>query len=389
MNMEINNKTNPDFMLRKAMRRSEEPSPELLSKVKYNTIKERPAVRSYYRSRRIIAIAATIGTLITLSTIAIAANTFGLRDMIIPNPGYTVSFDDFPGTEEDYRAMSPDGTLDDFTVPMDELLLAGIAGSPEYEAAMEWRNRDVITYIDGIGNVRWDKESDFFVNAETGEFVAKGIMVFDSQETLDSTPPEDIEGYIVLLEGHNDDIPEIYKWYGAFSWADVDKLNEIVERHGLVLYGEMFDYYGNNRSWNDFQDSITNEPFVDNSNNNFTLYPGYRWESGTFQFDAQYGDIWFQLRSSRKGTFDTVIINNIDISEFSDEWVYENANGTKLVLVQSANQSFILADTKTAFIAVSLGGGTQEKTSWDGATILLTRNEIENFADLIDFNQLK
>jgi len=322
--------------------------------------------------------AATVAILtIALVGTAFAVNMFGLRDLMIPHPDHIFSFDEFQGTEEQFRAMSPDGTLNDFAIPMGEMVLAGFAGSPEFKAAMEWRNRDRIIYIDGVG-VRWDQEADIFVNAETGAFFAEGIMTVENQETLDSIPPERLEGYIVRLCERND-IPEVYQWHGASSWADVDKINEIIERHGLVLNGALSEYYGNNRTWKEFQTSIANEPFIDNSNDVFTLYPGFKFETGSFNFDAQYGDIWFQFRSNRKGTFDTGALTNVDISIISDEWAFENKYGGTLILAQGVNMSFIVADTETAFIVVSIHAGTG----------LLTRSELEHFADLIDFDQLK
>jgi hypothetical protein len=320
---------------------------------------------------------------------AFAVNTFGFRDMIMPNPDLVITFDDFQGTEEQYKAINPDGTLDDFTIIMDEFLLSGFVGSPEYEAAKEWRNNDIIYVdIDGISvGVRRDWETGCWVNSETGEFVAKEIIFIDSQEALDSMTTEELEDNIVILR--SGDIPEMYLWYGALSWADVERINGIVQRYGLVLYGELFNYFENNRSWDEFQASVAKGQFVDNSDNSFTLLPGYRWESGTFKFEAQYGDIWFSLRSSRKGTFDTVIISNLDINEFTDEWAYVNVHGTNLMLAQSANQSFIIADTETAFIVVSVHAGTGASSDWVRVIPGITRNELEHFADLIDFSQLK
>ena len=323
--METNNNiTNPDYMLRNAMKRTETPSHELLNNVRYSTVKERPALRSFYRGRRIIAIAAVIMTFFTISTIAIATNTFGLRDLIILQQDYIVTFDGFSGTEEQYREMNPNGTLDDFTVPMNELLLSGIVGSPEYEAAMEWRTRDFIIYVDGIGYVRSDKKTGSIINNETGEYVAKGIMIIDSHESLKSMPSNEANDYIIIVRDDLDDIPEIYRWYGALTQIDVDIINEITKKYGLILYGNLVNYYNENMSWGEFQASIANATFINNSENLFRLYPGYRWENGTFQFDGQYSGAWFQFRSSRKGTFDTVIISNIDIDDFTDEWVYKN-----------------------------------------------------------------
>ena len=342
---------------------------------------------------KVLLIAATVAILaVALVGTAFAANMFGIRDLLVQKSDSIVTFDDFPGTEEQYKVMNPDGTLGNFTVPTGNLLLSGFAGRPEFDAVMEWLNRDSVAYvdIDGVSvGVRWDWEAEGFVNSETGEFVTKGIMVVDSQKTLDSLTPEELEDYIVILRSDLDEIPEVYRWYGVLSWGDVEKINEIVDRHGLVLYGEHFDYYSNNRSWDEFQASVANGQFVDNSGANFTLYPGYRWESGTFKFDAKYDGIEFSLRSSRKGTFDTVMITNIDINSFTDEWAYENVHGTNLLLVQSSNQSFIIADTETAFIVVSLGAETATGTDLNRATLHITRSELENFADMIDFRQLK
>ncbi|MCL2427125.1 MAG: hypothetical protein FWD05_12415 [Oscillospiraceae bacterium] len=390
--MEMNNKTNPDYMLRRAMQRTESLSPELISKVRYNTLKERPAVQKFYRSRRIGVVAAAVAVMMLMfGTAAIAANVFGLRDLFISNPDLpdlVITFDEFQGTQDEFKAMSPDGTLDDFTIPMDKMLLAGFAGSPEFEAAMEWINRGV--YVDGV-EVRWDEETRVFVTVETGEFFADEIIIVDCQECcINGIPPEFLEGHAIIIVSDRDIIPEVYQWYGASSWSDVDKIHEIIERHGLVLYGELFDYWNENRSWNEFQESVANEPFIDNSDDNFTLHPGYRWESGTFQFEAQYDDIWFVLRSSRKGVFDTVIISNLDIDDFSDEWAFENRYGTPLILTQSANMSFIIADTETAFIVVTIHAGTQSSVDyWRGTTQHATRSDLEDFADLIDFRQLK
>jgi len=337
---------------------------------------------------RSLAVAAVCAVLIVgIGATAIATNVFGFRDLFIAEPDLAFSFYEFQGTEEQFMEISPDGTLEDFTIPQGQLFLAGFIGSPEYDAAMEWRDRGIS--IEGIGEVRWDEESDVFVNVETGEFATDGILFVDSQEMLDSMSAEELEefdGYTILFVG---DIPELYRGYGALTWMDVEKLKEIIERYGLVLHGELFDYFNGNRSWDEFQASIANEQFIDNSLNDFTLYPGYRWESGTFQFDAQYGDIWFSLRSSRKGTFDNVIITNLDITEFSDEWVYENVHGTTLTLVQSAHMSFIIADTESAFIVVSVHAGTTSRVDWEGATFRLMRSDLEHFADLIDFSQLR
>ena len=62
-------------------------------------------------------------------------------------------------------------------------------------------------------------------------------------------------------------------------------------------------------------------------------------------------------------------------------------HGTELLLMQSANQSFIIAETETAFVVVNLSVGPEG--AMNDARYLLDRNELEHFADLINFRQLR
>ena len=132
MNMETNNKTNPDFMLTSAMKRTESPSPELLTKVRYNTINERPAVRAFYNSRRVFAVAAVIVTLIALGTVAVATNIFRIQDTALPRPevgdvvlGRVVTDEMVKDSESGWITAQP-------------FSLQGFEGSPEHAAHVEW-----------------------------------------------------------------------------------------------------------------------------------------------------------------------------------------------------------------------------------------------------------
>ena len=70
--MEMNNRTNADFMLKNALQRSETPSPELLRKVRLNAIGNGTAIRVYSRSRRLAVAAILVVMLLTISTVALA-----------------------------------------------------------------------------------------------------------------------------------------------------------------------------------------------------------------------------------------------------------------------------------------------------------------------------
>ena len=298
--------------------------------------------RPVNRLRPAVAILVSALLLAALCGAAYAVNLFGIRDLLMPNPITVMTYDDFPGTEDEYREIHPDGTLEDVT--MYYLSLQGIAGSPEYEAMLEWR-----TFVDN----------------------------YDVEYNNEQRDPE--SGRSMGEDGRY--IPYEYSWYGAYTWEMVDKLNEILETYGLVINGDVHDY----STWNDFRESIATGQFLDESI--ITAFPGYRWDSGTFKFEGRYGDIWFQLRSCRKGTFDYVLDMVDDISGFSDEWIYKNTNGVELLLVQSPARSLVITETETAFIFIDICSGPESAQMFTRS--LIDRNGLEQFADLFDIEQLK
>ena len=305
------------------------------------------------RFRPAVAILVSVLLLAALCGAAYAVNLFGIRDLIMPNPITVMTYDDFPGTEDEYREIHPDGTLEDVT--MHYLSLQGFAGSPEYEAMVEWT-----TFVDN--------------------YITENTTIYHDPDS-DGPTGEDGGSEIGEDGGSGRYIPNEYTWYGVYTLEMLDKLNEILETYGLIINGEVHDY-GN---WYDFRESIATGQFLDESM--ITAFPGYIWDSGTFQFDGRHGDIWFQLRSCHKGTFDYVLAMVDDISEFSDEWVYINAHGDELLLAQSPAQSLVIAETETAFMVISLHSGPEHAAF--GTRTLIDRNGLEQFADLFDIEQLR
>lgn len=70
--METNNRTNADFMLRNALRRTETPSPKLLHNIRFNAINDETVVRIYPRHRRLAVAAVLVVALLATSTVALA-----------------------------------------------------------------------------------------------------------------------------------------------------------------------------------------------------------------------------------------------------------------------------------------------------------------------------
>jgi len=280
------------------------------------------------RISKVFVIAATI-CLVLIFTVAtaIATNFFGLRDAIIPDSDDIIIHE------------WPDGTVVEF--PQQLISLQGFMGSAEHTAAVEWH-----------------------------EFVES----------------YDVEAILAII-GNTwiEEIPEIYQFHGVYSFEMAYKLNEILERHNLVLRGAMLPYS------NDFDNSGLSERiahgaiFADNS----VSYNGVLFESGTFWLEGSYGDdgIMMSLHANRKGVFADVFMNIGDLSLFT-EWNYENTHGSQLLLTQSDYLSLMLLDTDVFFISVILHIGTKG-SSWDDSIPPFNRSDLEHFADLIDFGQIR
>jgi len=329
--MEINNKINPDFMLRKAMQRSETPSPELITKIRYNTIKERPHVKSYYRSRKIVAIAAVMATLAAFSTAALATNFFGLRNTALPAPEVGDNVHGIIVTQE--MADDPENSW----IIAQPFALQGFEGSPEHAALAEW-------------------------------------MAFLYQY--------DTDGSMRAAIGNNmPDIPDEYLSYNAFNMEMVEKINEIMEKYDLKLKGRMVD----TKTQDELQMVIADGAiFTDDS----IWFNGSVYESGSYWFEGQYDEYMFSFRSSQKGVFCDVYTANRD-NDF-DEWIYTNKNGTELLLSQSISSSTIITETETAFIMMKIGAGTEGNPhDTYTKTTPFNRSDFENLADMIDFRQLR
>jgi hypothetical protein len=218
-----------------------------------------------------------------------------------------------------------DGTTEERSQQL--VSLQGFAGSPEHAAAVEWQD---------------------FINS---------YDVVAAAAAVDAT--EDWGG-----------VPERYRHYGVFSLEMVAKVDEITEKHGLSLFGEMLEL--NNKD--EFLESIAFGPIFTDSRIEFM---GYQFSSGTFQFDG-WGLVDFQFRASRKGVFDNVFLNIRSVDDYTD-WNYNNAHGYELVLTQSGYKSLILLETDIFFIAVNIMAGTDS----------FSQADLENFADMIDFSQLR
>jgi len=275
------------------------------------------------RISKVVVIAATVCLILGLTVTAMATNIFGLRDFALPNTGVVHSY------------VRPDGTIGERSQQL--VALSGFSGTPEHTASVEWQE---------------------FLNTYD---VWRAAIAADAS-------------------GDWGGVPEEFRGYGVYSLEMAAKLSETMERHGLALRGEILDIH----TQDELQDSIANGSiFSDDS----IWFMGYKFSSGTFQFDGSYGNIGFQFRASRKGVFDEVFLNIGNIEDYT-EWSYENTNGTQLLLAQSNYKSLIVVETDVFFISVNILAGT-DGDEWMPSVPPFTRTDLESFADLINFEQLR
>ncbi|MBQ7736431.1 MAG: hypothetical protein IJT62_01185 [Oscillospiraceae bacterium] len=217
----------------------------------------------------------------------------------------------------------------------DVIALQGVPESPEFRANAEWMD-----YLAGLDLVKAAADAD------------AGIT----------------------------QIPEGYDFYRVFSQEMADKLQEIASRYALKLHTGLTAFY----SQQELCTRLNTQPFITNCSS----FSGYVYEDGSFQGDgvSTAGRSYeYQLGRYVKGTFSEVTLNVGNAGEY-EEWTYTTASGVNAQLFLGPERCVLLADLSDSFVAVNLLGGT------DGNSIFMpdpvTREDLEAFADLIDFTGL-
>jgi len=326
-----------DRLLKQALQTDDVPPPDLIEQVKFavNDTKRKKPTRGKKPLFRNLLIAA-LCLLLVVSATALGTNFFGfgLQDMVLPSP-------------EPIVIENPDGTVEALPVA---LISLQHPDTPEHAAAVAWQT---------------------FLNT------------YDLDQALLIAADDDHRNFAMgYTEVRQElfDVPDQYWIYGAYTMEMVEKIREIAERYGLSPLGEMIQF----NTTEQFHTNISYGPlFTDDS----IWFGGYQFESGTFQGDGQFGDIGFQLRFARKGVFDYVFLNVGDVAAFT-EWTFKNTFGIQMLLVQSADHSLIIVETEAASIRVSIGAGAEENR-WNPDAPPFGPSDLEHFANLIDFGQLR
>lgn len=279
--------------------------------------------------KKSVKLAACIAAATLLMATAVYAGLIGLRNL---DAGKEEVLDASKGPVEGQESAEP------ATITVDMITTGGMAGSPEYEACMEWKK-----FEDGY---------------DTGEL--------------------------------NNDIPnfgEEYEAYAVYTQEMADKLDEICEKYQLSkLTGFMVadDY-------EDLCEKAKTGDFLGGTSGNVEneYEDAYLYSDGTFNMSgaavvsgssACRSD--YQFLRNMKGTLDTAMLNVGDIDGYK-QWNYTTSSGVEVMLSNNGStKALIIVEREKSFIMVNLLGDILAKT-FD-----VSDEALEAIADSFDFTAL-
>ena len=274
-------------------------------------------------SKNFVMLAAVIALLAALSTVAVATDLFGLQSLLLGRQDVTMPLD--PDTGE--------GSVQ----TVDMIGLSGYLDTPESRALAEWQ-----AFLNGY----------------------------------------DVEGAAQAADEDGTRVDETYSLYQVYNQEMADRLDEIVENYGLTLHTNMAVILP--EEWS----AVVGEFTLEGN----STYSGYIYEDGTFAYDGDavipdYGLVDYQFRRSVKGSFNEVVLNITDVSQYR-EWVYETACGQTVTLALGPGKGLILADLRDSFVTVNVLAGTETDPDDIFSSGPISAEDLEALADSFDFTVL-
>lgn len=224
---------------------------------------------------------------------------------------------------------------------VDMISLAGIEGSPEYEADVEWQ---------------------------------KFLDSYDTDESILASVGSGTTGF-----------EEKYGEYLCYSQEMADKIEEICEKYGLQkLTGFELaeDYKGllSGAGVGDFLGGKAEDAKAE-------YISGWFYADGSFDFDgsATIGGSSvvttdYQFSRTMKGTFRGTSLNVGNLEAY-EEWNYTTKNGeTILLATDGSSKALIIAEKEKSFVTVNVLGDI-----W-GGTFGIGKAELEKLAEAFDFS---
>lgn len=283
------------------------------------------AMRRRKFGKRLLMLAAVIALAAALSGLAVAANFFGLRDILLPERHSVNVLDEngivVPG-EVEYK---------------DFVSLSGYQDTPESQALSEWQ-AFLETY-----------DQDGAIIAEIGN----SPTGFETR----------------------------YGQYLVYTQEMADRLEEIISKYDLRLHTQMEDVLP--EVW---QEAVGD--FYEENVTPYSGYI-YEDGTFRFDGDAYipgYGIIEYQFSRSVRGSFNDVTLNIGDLSDFQ-EWGHQTAEGTVATLgLGSRSRSLIVVNLEDGFVLINVLAGQEWDDTFSSGAI--GREELEALADSFDFSAL-
>ncbi len=297
------------------------------------TLETRPHKHSLpYWGKAAVACFCLILILAVLPVVAIAANWFGLRDLLIPEAPWGP-----PAQNEEHSGNAQSVSENEMPNQSEEgahkcIGLSGYQGSPEAQALAEW-----MAFLSAY-------DTDYAILEEIGN------------------GPTDID-------------ENRYGLYYVYTQDMTDKLEEIIQKYGLKLHTDV-----NVVS----QEELAFRVGGDFMRDELIRYWGYIYEDGSFQFDGDielqdHGTVGYQFGRRVKGTFDETILDIGDVADYQES-EYVTSGGERVMLALGSDQALIFMDSESCFIFMNVCGGSN---------CGVTEDVLEEIADSIDFAVLK
>ena len=228
----------------------------------------------------------------------------------------------------------------------------GSADSPEYKAAQEWNDwciahiEDNVLFPNGIENYTTEEIDAITEAIKNDVYVQMGANTDEAREVMDSIAAK--YGLRIPESFRNVYPKDLYDMTGETDFLPVD---------GESIAG----------IWNEGGYlSITNSAALENGKM-----------------------INYSLVRSVHGMFNRPVTLALE-QDISEEWLYTTADGTTVTLDLGQNRSVLMAELPNSFVYVNIRGGTENtdlSRDFTGPDTL-TREDLEAFAELIDFRTL-
>lgn len=210
------------------------------------------------------------------------------------------------------------------------------------------------------------------------------------REWLEFTESYDPDRALMIANDNNESgIPEPYHGtYHCYTWEMVDKLDEIIEKYDLALLTEETVVQS-------YQSSVLLKALDLENLHHEDAEAEIAYGSGSFYKEGSF-DISVEItlagedtgwtcwnpatfRYSRKDYFDSAVGSLGDVESY-EQWNYQTADGTTVLLAMNAQSARIYADLPDAFIAIQM-----YSYNFEDQTQTMPKEALEQISDVFDY----